>query len=104
MITGALVLDHWGVVKADVGVRDGRIVGLGKAGNPDVMDGVRPELVIGPSTEIVAGNGMILTAGGVDCHVHLISPDADPGGAGVRRSPRGSAAAPARPTARRPPR
>ena len=74
VITGALVLDHWGVVKADVGVRDGRIVGLGKAGNPDVMDGVRPELVIGPSTEIIAGNGMILTAGGVDCHVHLISP------------------------------
>ena len=74
VITGALVLDHWGVVKADVGVRDGRIVGLGKAGNPDVMDGVTPELVIGPSTEVVAGNGMILTAGGVDCHVHLISP------------------------------
>jgi urease subunit alpha len=74
VITGALVLDHWGVVKADVGVRDGRIVGLGKAGNPDVMDGVSPELVIGPSTEVIAGNGMILTAGGVDCHVHLISP------------------------------
>ena len=74
VITGAVVLDHWGVVKADVGVRDGRIVALGKAGNPDTMDGVHPELVIGPSTEIVAGNGMILTAGGVDCHVHLISP------------------------------
>ncbi|MCD2195537.1 urease subunit alpha [Actinomycetospora endophytica] len=74
VITGALVLDHWGVVKADVGVRDGRIVGLGKAGNPDTMDGVSPELVIGPSTEILAGNGLILTAGGVDCHVHLISP------------------------------
>jgi urease subunit alpha len=74
VITGAVVLDHWGVVKADVGVRDGRIVALGKAGNPDTMDGVHPDLVIGPSTEIVAGNGMILTAGGVDCHVHLISP------------------------------
>ena len=74
VITGAVVLDHWGVVKADVGVRDGRIVALGKAGNPDTMDGVHPELVIGPSTEIIAGNGMILTAGGVDCHVHLISP------------------------------
>ncbi|HEY2194518.1 MAG TPA: urease subunit alpha [Actinomycetospora sp.] len=74
VITGALVLDHWGVVKADVGVRDGRIVGLGKAGNPDTMHGVAPELVIGPSTEILAGNGLILTAGGVDCHVHLISP------------------------------
>jgi urease subunit alpha len=74
VITGALVLDHWGVVKADVGVRDGRIVGLGKAGNPDTMHGVAPELVIGPSTEILSGNGLILTAGGVDCHVHLISP------------------------------
>jgi urease subunit alpha len=74
LITGALVLDHWGVVKADVGIRDGRITGLGKAGNPDTMDGVDPELVIGPSTEIVAGNGKILTAGAVDCHVHLICP------------------------------
>jgi len=74
VITGALVLDHWGVVKADIGVRDGRIVGLGKAGNPDTMDGVDPELVIGPSTEIIAGNGLILTAGAVDCHVHLICP------------------------------
>ena len=74
VITGALVLDHWGVVKADVGVRDGRIVGIGKAGNPDTMDGVTPELVIGPGTEVLAGNGKILTAGGVDCHVHFISP------------------------------
>jgi urease subunit alpha len=74
VITGAVVLDHWGVVKADVGVRDGRIVGLGKAGNPDTMDGVSPELVIGPGTEIIAGNGLILTAGAIDCHVHLISP------------------------------
>ena len=74
VITGALVLDHWGVVKADIGVRDGRIVALGKAGNPDTMDGVDPALVIGPGTEIIAGNGMILTAGAVDCHVHLISP------------------------------
>src|ERR1700742_95622 len=74
VITGAVVLDHWGIVKADVGVRDGRIVALGKAGNPDIMDGVRPDLVIGPSTEIMAGNGLILTAGGIDCHVHLICP------------------------------
>lgn len=74
VITGAVVLDHWGVVKADVGVRDGRIVALGKAGNPDTMDGVDPALVIGPSTEILSGNGRILTAGGVDCHVHLICP------------------------------
>jgi urease subunit alpha len=74
VITGALILDHWGVVKADVGVRDGRIVGIGKAGNPDTMSGVDPALVIGPSTEILSGNGRILTAGAIDCHVHLICP------------------------------
>jgi urease subunit alpha len=74
VITGAVVVDHWGVVKADVGVRDGRIVALGKAGNPDVMDGVHRGLVIGPSTEILAGNGLLLTAGAIDCHVHLICP------------------------------
>ena len=74
VITGTVVLDHWGVVKADVGVRDGRIVALGKAGNPDTMDGVHPDLVIGPGTEIIAGNGKILTAGAIDSHVHLISP------------------------------
>lgn len=74
VITGALVLDHWGVVKADIGVRDGRIVGIGKAGNPDTMSGVDPALVIGPSTEVLAGNGRILTAGAVDAHVHLIAP------------------------------
>ncbi|MEO3745875.1 urease subunit alpha [Plantactinospora sp. B5E13] len=74
VITGALVLDHWGVVKADVGIRDGRIAALGKAGNPDTMDGVHPDLVIGPGTEIISGNGKILTAGAVDSHVHLICP------------------------------
>ncbi|MCE7008999.1 urease subunit alpha [Kibdelosporangium philippinense] len=74
VITGVVILDHWGIVKADIGVRDGRIVGIGKAGNPDVMDGVDPALVIGPSTEILAGNGKILTAGGIDCHVHFICP------------------------------
>ncbi|GAA1035123.1 MULTISPECIES: urease subunit alpha [Amycolatopsis] len=74
VITGAVILDHWGVVKADVGVRDGRIVGIGKAGNPDTMDGIDPALVIGPSTEVLAGNGKILTAGGIDCHVHFVCP------------------------------
>jgi urease subunit alpha len=74
VITGAIVVDYDKVVKADVGVRDGRIVALGKAGNPDTMDGVHPQLCIGPSTEILAGNGMILTAGAIDCHVHLICP------------------------------
>jgi urease subunit alpha len=74
VVTGAVVLDHWGVVKADVGVRDGRIVALGKAGNPETMDGVHPDLVVGPGTEVIAGNGRILTAGAVDTHVHLIAP------------------------------
>src|SRR3954470_21618247 len=78
VITGAVVLDHWGVVKADVGIRDGRIVALGKAGNPDTMDGVHPGLVIGPGTEVLAGNGKILTAGGIDCHVHFICPQIVP--------------------------
>jgi urease subunit alpha len=75
VITGAVVLDHWGVVKADVGIRDGRITALGKAGNPDTMDGVHPDLVIGPSTEVTSGNGMILTAGTIDTHVHFVGPD-----------------------------
>ncbi|GAA1827859.1 urease subunit alpha [Luedemannella flava] len=74
VITGAVILDYWGIVKADVGIRDGRIVAIGKAGNPDTMDGVHPDLVIGPNTEIISGNGKILTAGAIDCHVHLICP------------------------------
>ncbi|HWF72893.1 MAG TPA: urease subunit alpha [Solirubrobacteraceae bacterium] len=74
VITNAVVLDHWGVVKADVGIRGGRIVALGKAGNPDIMDGVDPALRIGPTTDVIAGEGRILTAGGIDCHVHLITP------------------------------
>jgi urease subunit alpha len=74
VITNAVVLDHTGIIKADVGVRDGRIVALGKAGNPDVMDGVDPALRIGASTEVIAGEGRILTAGAIDCHVHLITP------------------------------
>ncbi|MFE1510602.1 urease subunit alpha [Streptomyces sp. NPDC058726] len=74
VVTGAVVVDHWGVVKADIGIRDGRITGIGKAGNPDTMDGVHPDLVIGPETEIIAGNGRILTAGAIDAHVHFICP------------------------------
>ncbi|AII05379.1 MULTISPECIES: urease subunit alpha [Rhodococcus] len=74
VITGVVVVDHWGIIKADIGIRDGRIVALGKAGNPDTMSGVHPDLVVGPSTEIIAGNGKILTAGGIDCHVHFICP------------------------------
>ncbi|HWH11287.1 MAG TPA: urease subunit alpha [Solirubrobacteraceae bacterium] len=74
VITNVVILDHWGVVKADVGIRDGRISALGKAGNPDIMDGVHPALRIGPTTDVIAGEGRILTAGGVDCHVHFITP------------------------------
>ncbi len=76
VITGAVVLDHWGVIKADVGIRDGRIVALGRAGNPETMDGIHPDLVIGPSTEIASGNGLILTAGTIDTHVHFVDPAA----------------------------
>ncbi|ADG73609.1 urease, alpha subunit [Cellulomonas flavigena DSM 20109] len=74
VITNALVLDWWGVVKADVGIRDGRIVALGRAGNPDVADGVHPDLRIGPSTDVISGEGRVLTAGGIDVHVHFLSP------------------------------
>jgi urease subunit alpha len=72
VITNALVIDHWGIVKADVAIKAGRIAALGKAGNPDVQPGV--DIVIGPGTEIIAGEGMILTAGGVDSHIHFICP------------------------------
>ena len=74
VITNATVVDHWGIVKADIGVKDGRICGIGKAGNPLLMEGVSPELVIGPGTEILAGEGKILTAGGIDAHIHFICP------------------------------
>jgi urease subunit alpha len=74
VITNAIVLDYWGVVKADVGIRDGKISAIGKAGNPDIQDGVTSGLEIGPSTEILAGEGKILTAGGIDSHIHFISP------------------------------
>ena len=74
VITNVIVLDHWGIVKADVGIRDGRIAAIGKAGNPDVQDGVTAGLAIGPSTEIIAGEHRILTAGGIDAHIHFIAP------------------------------
>src|SRR5580692_4309688 len=72
VITNALILDHWGIVKADVGLKDGRIAAIGKAGNPDIQPGV--DIVIGPGTEIIGGEGRILTAGAVDAHIHFISP------------------------------
>jgi urease subunit alpha len=72
VITNALIVDHWGIVKADIGLKDGRIVAIGKAGNPDVQPGV--DIVIGPGTEVIAGEGMIVTAGGIDSHIHFICP------------------------------
>ena len=74
VITNAIVLDWWGIVRADVGIRDGRIVAHGRAGNSDIADGVHPLLAIGPSTDVISGEGKILTAGAIDSHVHLLSP------------------------------
>ncbi|MDQ4214659.1 urease subunit alpha [Microbacterium capsulatum] len=74
VITNVVVLDWWGIIRADVGIRDGRIVALGRAGNPDIADGVHPDLRIGPSTDVISGEGRILTAGAIDSHVHLLSP------------------------------
>jgi urease subunit alpha len=72
IITNALILDHWGVVKADIGIKDGRIAGIGKAGNPDTQAGV--DIFVGPATEVIAGEGCIVTAGGIDAHIHFICP------------------------------
>ena len=72
VITNALIIDHWGIVKADVGVKNGRIFAIGKAGNPDTQPNVN--IVVGPGTEVLAGEGMILTAGGIDSHIHFICP------------------------------
>lgn len=72
VITNALILDYWGVVKADIAIRGGRIAGVGKAGNPDIQPGV--DIIIGPGTEIIAGEGLIVTAGGIDSHIHFICP------------------------------
>lgn len=74
VITNCLVLDYTGIYKADIGIKDGKIAGIGKAGNPDIMDGVTPGMTVGSSTEALAGEGLILTAGGIDTHIHYISP------------------------------
>jgi urease subunit alpha len=74
VITSALIIDHWGIVKADIGIRDGKIIGIGKAGNPDIMDGVDENMIIGASTEVHGGAGLIVTAGGIDTHIHFICP------------------------------
>lgn len=74
VLTNAVILDHWGIIKADIGIKGGRIVGIGKSGNPDIMDGVDPDLVVGAGTEVISAEGMIVTAGGIDTHVHYICP------------------------------
>ena len=74
VVTNALIVDWSGIYKADIGVKDGRIRGIGKAGNPDVMDGVHPDLVVGSGTEVIAGEKLIVTAGAIDAHVHFICP------------------------------
>src|SRR5580700_2257552 len=74
VITNAVIIDHWGIVKGDIGVKNGRIVKVGKAGNPDTMEGVDPELVVGASTEAISAENQIVTAGGIDSHIHFISP------------------------------
>ena len=74
VLTNALILDYWGIVKADIGVRDGKIVGIGKAGNPNIMDGVSDGMVVGAGTEVIAAEGMIVTPGGLDVHIHFICP------------------------------
>lgn len=74
VITNALIIDHWGIVKADIGIKDGKIVGIGKAGNPGIMDGVAPNMQVGASTEVIAAEGKIVTAGGIDSHIHFIAP------------------------------
>ncbi len=74
VITNAIIIDHWGIVKADIGIKAGRIAAIGAAGNPDTMDGITPGMVIGAGTEVIAGEHLIVTAGGIDSHVHLICP------------------------------
>src|SRR5262249_22955734 len=74
VITNALIVDWTGIYKADIGIKSGRIVGIGKAGNPQMMGGVNPEMIVGVTTEAIAGEGLIVTAGGIDAHVHFICP------------------------------
>ena len=74
VLTNALILDHWGIVKADIGVRDGKIVGIGKSGNPNIMEGVSDDMVVGAGTEVIAAEGMVVTPGGLDVHIHFICP------------------------------
>jgi urease subunit alpha len=74
VLTNALIVDYWGIVKADIGIRDGKIVGIGKAGNPGIMEGVTPGMIVGAGTEVIAAEKLIVTAGGIDSHIHMICP------------------------------
>ncbi|HEU4551885.1 MAG TPA: urease subunit alpha [Chitinophaga sp.] len=74
VITNVIIIDHWGIVKADIGIKDGRIAGIGQAGNPDTMDGIHPNMIIGAATEVHNGSNLIATAGGIDTHIHFICP------------------------------
>src|SRR5437763_1890206 len=74
LITSVMIIDHWGIVKADIGIKDGKIFAIGKAGNPDTMEGITPNMIIGASTEVHGGAGLIATAGGIDTHIHFICP------------------------------
>ncbi|TWF32345.1 urease subunit alpha [Chitinophaga polysaccharea] len=74
VITNVILIDHWGIVKGDLGIKNGKIVGFGQAGNPDTMNGVHPDMIIGAGTEVHGGDGLIATAGGIDTHIHFISP------------------------------
>src|SRR5256712_9747684 len=92
VVTNAIVIDHWGIVKADIGIREGRIVGIGKAGNPDIMAGVTTGMVLGAGTAVIAGEGKIGTPGGLDTPTHLICPPTGPVATKPRRRPRLGAA------------
>ena len=74
VITSVIIIDHWGIIKADIGIKEGKIAGIGKAGNPDTMEGITPNMIIGASTEVHGGAGLIATAGGIDTHIHFICP------------------------------
>ena len=78
VITNALIVDYTGIYKADIGIKNGLISGIGKAGNPDVMAGVSPNMIVGVTTEVIAGEGLIITAGGIDSHIHFICPQQKP--------------------------
>ena len=74
VITDVIIIDHWGIIKADIGIKDGKIQAIGCSGNPNTVNGVHPNMIIGASTEVHGGSGLIATAGGIDTHVHFVNP------------------------------